>query len=319
MSEKNQDKPENESLLDLFPSIDEIPLPGKVKTNAVLALAKGIGNLITALIDIPTAYLERISYSTRAKTAAEAIVIKAAAESAGDQFKKDSDLTQRAVSYLGHKILEEQKNRENVARKTILELKSKTFSHSTDTDIDLDWLTIFWRLAETKSNEDVQELLSKLLANEIERPKSVSPHTLQLLSILTSDLAKSFERLSCLSIDDGKQVYVIHPNVFSFQNIGPLIKYGVSYDDLFDLDGAGLIRSAETILLNHAKDENSVLEEVDYAGSPALLNVSGKQLNLLQFTKAGRELRNLIALERNESFTQVLKQKLGDESFKATF
>ena len=76
MNEEQQDRPDSNSLLELIPSINDLPIPGKVKTNAIIALAKGIGNLITALIDIPTAYLERVSYSIRSKTAAEAFVIK---------------------------------------------------------------------------------------------------------------------------------------------------------------------------------------------------------------------------------------------------
>lgn len=317
MSEEEQDRSGRDKLSELIPWIDELPIPGKIKKNTILALAKGVGNLITSALDVPIALFEGVSYKIRAKTAAEDIVRKAAAKSAGEQFKNDSLLAQRAADYYSQKVIEEQNNRENVAMRTINELRSRTFSGATETDIDPDWLTIFWRLAETKSNVDVQELLAKLLANEIEKPKSVSPHTLQLLSILTSDIAKSFERLCCLSIDDGNRAYVIHPHVSSFLNYGPLGEYGISYDDLFDLDGSGLIRSAETFMVNFEKNENSTLDKVDYAGSPALLNVSGKQLRLIQFTIAGRELRNLISLQRNDKFTQALEEKFTTSHFRS--
>jgi len=55
----------NEENMDIIPSIDGIPIPEKVKSNAIIALAKGVGNLITNIIDIPNAYIERFSQGIR--------------------------------------------------------------------------------------------------------------------------------------------------------------------------------------------------------------------------------------------------------------
>ena len=129
------------------------------------------------------------------------------------------------------------------------------------------------------------------------------------------NLGQTFARFCRLSIDDGEWVYVIHPHVFSFQNIGPLDQYGISYDDLFDLDGAGLIRSAETLMMNFTEDPESKPEKFDYAGSTAYLNISGKQLHLLHFTKAGKELRRLLHLEPIPEYTKTLKERMGEDSF----
>jgi hypothetical protein len=90
--------------------------------------------------------------------------------------------------------------------------------------------------------------------------------------------------------------------------------YGVSYDDLFELDGAGLIRSAETIMFNYA-DGHPEFEKVNYAGLKAEISFVGKQVQLIQFTKSGRELRNLIELTENKKYTTTLKENLKD-SFK---
>ncbi|MGA6119582.1 DUF2806 domain-containing protein, partial [Sphingobacterium anhuiense] len=142
---------------------------------------------------------------------------------------------------------------------------------------------------------------------------SISPYTLQLLSVLTSEIGNSFNRFCNLSIDDGESCYVIHPNVFAFQNIGPLENYDISYDDLFDLDGAGLIRSAETLMVNYSKSDTQEFENVNYAGTSAQIDVSGKQLRLLQLTKSGRELRNLLQLTENKVYTDKLKTLFDDD------
>ena len=89
-------------------------------------------------------------------------------------------------------------------------------------------------------------------------------------------------------------------------------QYGVSLDDLFDIEGAGLIRSAEAITLNYAESDSEA-ERVDYAGSPALLKLDGHQVHSIQFTTAGQEIRRLVAMDRCQSYTEALKKKLADD------
>jgi Protein of unknown function (DUF2806) len=292
---------------------DVATIPAKVKTNAIIALANGVAGLIKAALDIPTAYLERVSEGVRTRTKAEQHVALSAAKVAAEEFKTDSDLARRALSYFGSKIITEQENRESIASKFLQQLSDLPPTQEAIKDIDEDWLTAFWRLAESKSSEDVQQLLARLLCSEVYQPGSVSPGTLQALSVMTSDLGRAFERLSKLSIDDGKSVYVIHPNVFAFQNIGPLHEYGVSYEDLFELDGARLIRSAETLLVNYSASEPDEFEEVNYAGVKAAINLVGVQVHLLQFTKTGKELRRLIALDPVGKYTEALINKLNNK------
>lgn len=306
MTEQN-----NKGLIEL---IKNIPIPDIIKNNAITALAKGIGKIISSASDVPVAYFEQQSKLIRAKGDGKVQLIHSAAESAAKLFTTDSELTDRALYHFGKKIIEQQLNREEIANKTLKNLQNSPSNFTATTkEIDEDWLTQFWSLSETKTKEDVQDILSKILTKEIFNPGSISPYTLQLLSVLTSEIGNTFNRFCNLSIDDGKSCYVIHPNVFTFQNIGPLDDYDISYDDLFDLDGAGLIRSAETLRLNYSKSETQQFEDVDYAGTYAQIDVSGKQLCLLQLTKSGRELRNLLQLTENKIYTGKLKALFGDD------
>lgn len=91
-------------------------------------------------------------------------------------------------------------NREAVAAKTFQELKQTTIINDTEKPIDDDWLTQFWNLAATKSNDEVQTILSRILAKEILQPSSVSPNTLMLLSVLTSDIGIMFQKFCNISI-----------------------------------------------------------------------------------------------------------------------
>jgi hypothetical protein len=292
--------------------LEQCGIPAKVIKNAIAAVANGVAGVIKAGLDVPKAYLERLSDIARAETEGKVTVIHAAAAVAVERLKVDGPLADRALEYFGSKIVREQQNRESVASRFLTVLKEAPPKEDASALIDDDWLTIFWRLAETKSSSDVQELLVKLLMSEVTSPNSVSPTTLQTLSVLTSDLGKTFERVSRLSIDDGKSTYVIHPNVFPFQNIGPLDDYGVSYEDLLELDGVGLIRSAETSTFNFAESRDHKPEIVDFAGVRATIDLAGTQVQVLQFTRAGKELRRLIALQPVRAYTKRLKELIGD-------
>lgn len=292
--------------------LKNIPIPDLIKNNAITALAKGVGNIINSASNIPVSYFDSISREITAKSEAKVKLIEESSKEASKLFATDSELANRALGYFGSRIIEEQVNRESVANKTLINLSNTNVTESTNKRIDEDWVTQFWRLAETKTKEEAQEILSRILTTEIIKPNSISPNTLQLLSVLTSDIGNAFQRLCNLSIDDGDSCFVIHPNVFTFQNIGSLDDFELQYNDLFELDGANLIRSAETLMVNYSSHDNESFEKVDFANENYKIDLSDKQLHLIQFTKAGRELRNILELKLNETYLKALNNKLGD-------
>ncbi|MCF8245508.1 MAG: DUF2806 domain-containing protein [Saprospiraceae bacterium] len=290
----------------------ELTIPDWVVNNVILALGKGIFGLVTEATNLPKNYLSNINQQLLLKGEIRRDFLKKASEEYLPFLNGNPDLAERALKSNGIKLIEEQINKDNIAIKTFDILQDPNSIKRIGTEkqeINPDWLTAFWNLAATKTDKDVQEILSKILADEILKPKSISLHTLQTLSILTSKIGESFSRLSNLSIDDNDSVFVIHPHVFSFQKIGPLDDYNISFNDLLDLDGAGLIRSTETITIQYGE---SKIEEVDYAGKSALLDISGKQLKLIFFTNAGKELRRLLTLEPIDNYTQEISRILGD-------
>jgi Protein of unknown function (DUF2806) len=180
----------------------------------------------------------------------------------------------------------------------------------TDSEIEDDWLTHFWKMSEDISHEQIRLFLARLLAKEITQPGAISPLTLNVLSTLTPHAAARFEHFCRLSIREADNVFAIHPNVFSFQHIGPLDMFGVSYDDLFELEAYGLIRSAETIVNTFTMVEGAPPTPIDYAGKAAALNFSGLQMHQLRFTRAGKELRELLSVSPIPEYTQALRNKL---------
>jgi hypothetical protein len=147
------------------------------------------------------------------------------------------------------------------------------------------------------------------LAKEIYQPGSISPLTLGAITKLSPRAAKAFEHFCRLSIKHSEDVFVIHPSVFAFQNIGPLDQFGVSFDDLYELEAYGLIRSAETIMYNYTVAPDAPPDQIEYGGQPALLNFSGLQLHQLRFSRVGREIRQLLHLTPLPNYTSALREK----------
>jgi hypothetical protein len=285
-------------------------LPPAVQANLVDAIRSAIGSVARPLGAPIRAWLEGKAAVVKANSEARVAIIEAIGEAATLAAQDDPELARRALAQWGDRLVKEQMNRESVLREAATEIGINPPRADSSRRIEEDWLYSFWRLAETKSNPEVQWILGRILAGEIGAPGTFSPASLAVLSTLTPSLALRFENLARLAIVTPENAFVIHPSVFVFQNIGPLDSFDISYDDLFELEGAQLIRSAETIMFNYASDAESI--EAEYGGQRVLFSPAGKQLQLIQLTRAGRELRSVIALEPHDAYSVELIQKLGD-------
>lgn len=217
------------------------------------------------------------------------------------------DLYERAVSRFSEDLARKQFNREAIANEMIFALSHRLPVEDTDSKIDPDWLDDFFQISENIGDQDVRDYWAKLLAKEVAQPGGVCRQTLQVLRSISTSTAEKFSHFCRLSILSEGDVFVIHPHVFPWQNIGPLSEYGVSYEDLFDFESSGLIRSAETLMVNYGGDPAEP-ETIEIAGRSAAIQFAGNQLNLLKFTVAGREIRNTLLLEPINSYCEVLRR-----------
>ncbi len=108
--------------------------------------------------------------------------------------------------------------------------------NSIEFDNDFFWNTI--EHAKTISDEDVQELVAKILAGEYNEPGSYSMSLLQTLKMLGKYEIKLFERICSLCVDTG----LIPQIVFSRpESIEPIMKsLGIDFGSLQELQNLGL-------------------------------------------------------------------------------
>jgi Protein of unknown function (DUF2806) len=197
-----------------------------VLKNALRALSRGIGTWYEPIGRTRDANADREVALTRVQTLIDRkrkeIEFTKLEQELNDQISVQPTIEDRAISYVIEEATEEQNNREKVVDAVVLEFKRSPPDSDAEREIDDDWLVKFWSMAAKISREEVQLFLARLLVKEVSQPGAISPLTLRVLSTMTAIVAQRFEHFCRLSIRHNRDVYVIHPNVFSFQKIGPL-------------------------------------------------------------------------------------------------
>lgn len=296
-----------ENLGDLAGYVNSIDLPPAVKKS----LWKAVGDLVAGAVDVPVAYLESKSQQIRTEAQALSLVTKKAAEAAAKKFETDEELVERTINHFGQKLFKEQLNREKVAAKAIEELKNDPPTQDSDSEIDEDWLSMFSRIAEQKSNTDVQLFLAKILAGEIRKPGSYSPQTIQILSTLSQSVARIFQSFCDVSFSQGLVgIAGVITDPFGQAGNNGLSSLGLSYSQLTTLQDAGLIqhdlsawRDIPPILFMMPFDiggRNYQLIQADQ--SKQNIMQTPKRVTMLNFTESGQQLRSVLHLGINSSY-----------------
>ncbi len=276
------------------------PIPPTMVRNVFLV----VNTLIASAVDIPNAWLEGVAENIRTNTEVRKQSKLALIPTIKERIEGDSELAERALENYLPRLVKQQANREAVVRKTLSHLKSTT-SHASD--INLDWLERFGRLAEIQSDEVVQDCFARILAGEIGTPGSFSPASIETLARMTPDVADLFQRFCSITVqltDDSSKI-LVSPFVLTEPvgnpNANALISFGLSYPELSELRDMGLIQH----------DFNARIHvPLMFFGLPVILGgqrmkfevpaakvtefEKEKALGVLNFTRAGRELFRVV-------------------------
>jgi hypothetical protein len=292
---------------DIVGYANSIDLPPAIKKS----LWKAIGDLVAGAVDVPVAYFESKSQQIRTEAQALSFVTKKASEAAAKKFKTDEELVERAINHFGGKLFKEQINREKITAKAIDELKNDPPTQDSDSEIDEDWLSMFSRIAEQKSNADVQLFLAKILAGEIRKPGSYSPQTIQILSTLSQNVARIFQSFCDVSFSQGLiGVAGLITDPFGQAGGNGLSSLGLSYGQLTMLQDAGLIqhdlnawRDIPPVLFMMPFDiggRNYQMIQADQSEQNKIQ--TQRRVTMLNFTESGQQLRSVLHLGTNSDY-----------------
>ena len=153
-----------------------------------------ISRLIGAAIEIPAASLDSIAQKTKDKTLARSHVSNAIAAKIAETAVDDPDLIDRAMDSFLAKEIRKQRNREGVAAHALESLKEEPPSEDAK-EVSGQFMSNFERFSEGAEDEELRKLFGRLLAKEIREEDSVSPSTLQFVSMLDSSTADLVQKV----------------------------------------------------------------------------------------------------------------------------
>ncbi|MGV6831044.1 MAG: DUF2806 domain-containing protein [bacterium] len=177
-----------------------------------------------------TTVIDKITGFRLSKWAAEGEVRKKIIH---DEYEKAKE-----GGIMGMQYIEYMRNTENLIDTAVKSSKYIEAGKPNEIKMDNDF---FWNTIEhskTVSNDDMQELIAKIIAGEYNEPGTYSMSTLQILKMLGKSELELFEKMCSLCVNDDQ----IPQNIFSLpESIRPVLhSLGIDFGSLQTLQSLGL-------------------------------------------------------------------------------
>lgn len=263
----------------------------------------------------------------RATADGEAKIRSAIDEASAKNQPVDPDFMARAKSTNLGRIFRQQQNKDAIGQRVLELVTQNPPERDAESTIDEDWLDVFTRHAETKSNEKFRELFARLLAGEIRRPGSFSPGTVETLARLTPKLAQDFAELCCITsgLSNGKTVdsvrYIIS-SPFGQAAENGLSPVGFDYIRLTALQDAGLLQAdldsqwsiPVAVLAGNSFQCGGRQLKITVRAPDEFARASSSNFkwNATNLSLVGRELVRLVDLSCNEAYEAKLREWLSN-------
>lgn len=262
----------------------------------------GLGNLtkpVEKLIEvvsqgIGTLYKPR-AIRNEAKAQADAKIILAEAEAKIEGFKN------LGLDRIVYREQQRTNNIDNVIDFAYNELGDDDVSNE---NIDKDWSTRFFNIVEDISNEEMQAIWGKILAEEIKRPKTYSLRLLEVLKNITKEEAEIFVKLCQYKINDS---YIL-------SDLDYLKSQGIKLEHLILMEELNLINRGSNKLIYSlgANNTNEIKEDIVVIGNTPIVIKQNPHSNSIEipaiiFTNIGKQLLNIIDLKHIEQSEYIRK------------
>ena len=260
-------------------------------------LSKPANTLIEKASDAVGGWFAPYQIKRVAKAEAEAALIKTQSEI------EITDLHRRAA----HRFIEEeaqrQKNMENIIAKALPHLNENAKPDSIANDL----LVNFFDKCRIVSDNEMQELWSRILAGEANAPGTYSKRTVNCLSDLDKDDTVLFTKLCGF----GWMIGDVVPLVFDTQ-AGIYNNYGINFNTLSHLDSIGLVQFDSLADLARQKLPKKFV--ATYYDRPLALEMPpGSDNNLkigkVRLTRIGQELVLICGSKPVEGFWEYVKDQ----------
>ena len=271
-------------------------------------LTKPANTLIEKISDAGVGIFAPWQIKRVAKAEAEATLIKAEAEAKAAVVEAQSqieinDLQRRSVRRFIVEQAQYQKNMEGITAKALPQLNKNADPNSMEND----WIVNFFDKSRIVSDNEMQDLWSRILAGEANTPGTYSKRTVNFLSDLDKSEADLFTKLCGFAWD----MRGFEPLVFDCE-AGIYNRHGINFASLSHLDSIGLIQFNTTVGFLTTKLPKRFF--VTYYGRPLTLEMPKDVANDLHIgemllTLIGKELAVISGAKPVEGFWEYVQDK----------
>ncbi len=259
-----------------------LKIDGKPLEKLIEVISNGIGTL----------YKPRAIRKEAESKAYEIELIERAKNKAISEGKLiEVETIDRVQGRILHKELRRQENIDDIFQIAVEQLSQE--ENVSDEQVDEDWTTRFFNIAEDISDDEMQQLWGRILAGEVKQPKSYSLRTLELLKNLSKHEAEVFSRASNFVITSFNS-----PFLFRGKSDEILGKYNFTFEDKLLLTETGLLQAESNITRQLIQNPSDQL--IYFTSRKFVIKVLKKgdtednRIEIIRFTKIGEELLKLI-------------------------
>ena len=317
--------------------------PPSDQTGLRQEIEKWTGSKVQTLSEICTRNLDKLFkrivgdywYITTANWHTEAARIKSSqedssifnriiTEKAAKVAAENPEIIERVISRNISSLLQDQNNLDSIFKTVVQEIEhnSSPDDNKDQKMIGDDWLNFTISQAILKSSEEMKLYFAKLIAGEIRNPGSFSLQAVRCLTLLDESTGTCFQNLCNISLSGiGAQAVVVIWTGIGNPGANKLEEYGASYYQLTDLEQHGLIVGEFNVThnLDHLWKDKVPFE---MAGKKIFISKkkdADKDPNLsdiktIMFTRAGTEIRKIIALEPNKDYLHKIVDIFGNNN-----
>ena len=216
------------------------------------------------------------------------------------------------------------KNQESIAKIAMNNAKEGT-DFSNNSSVNDEWLERFMDSAKFVSEEEIQIIWGKILANEFEKPGTTPPNMIRILTEITPKLAMAFKKICSMKVcicplsEQEEIIRAFQKVVVPFNgNKDQFYKMGISFEVLNELDTLGLIKF-ETIsgyITKGLKNKNILICVGDKLEVICEHDNDNIPIGNVLLTSAGEALRLIIDSEEIPQYYEMIKNYLLDNNVK---
>jgi len=181
-------------------ALERIAAGGLLRLIVSKPVQQAIGRLVYGMTDVPVAQLEQWSQSIRSNTAARKQIASAIATAARALAAEDSELIARGLERWTRQLGAKQKARDDIGIRTLNILAEEDMAPE-ETVPSEEFMSMFEDIAERATSDAVADLMARILAGEIRKPRSVSRRTLQVVAVLDQEIVTTMNSIKPYLLD----------------------------------------------------------------------------------------------------------------------